>query len=420
MDGWYFNRCINDALLTALSGEKGPVHINIAVSEPLTQEMDMPSIRERFVTRIPSSSIPDEQSMKPLCDEFMSARKVLVLVAFSQPDEQLSQALLRLAELPQVVVLTESIANVRGKNLIPTIDRVYSVIDKAEWEDYAPDLLITLGGSLVSRMIKAFLRQHKPKLHWRISQGDHVVDTMQSLTCHIDSQAASFLEVLSRSVFPIESDYSMLWHRKEVIATRLHDDYIAHVGWCDLKAFSLILPAIPPGTALQLSNGTTVRYAQLFKCEQVLRSDCNRGVSGIEGSTSTAAGAACVGEEMTVLITGDMSFSYDVNGLSSTYLSPRFKIIVMCNGGGGIFRFIKPTSDLPELETCFEIHRDISVEKYADLFGLRYFELNDEKLAAEVLSLFFAEKDRPAILAVHTPNVYNAEVLRGYFRRSRQ
>lgn len=117
-------------------------------------------------------------------------------------------------------------------------------------------------------------------------------------------------------------------------------------------------------------------------------------MSGIDGSTSTAAGAACVGEGMTVLITGDMSFSYDVNGLSSTYLSPRFKIIVMCNGGGGIFRFIKPTSDLPELETCFEIHRDISVEKYADLFGLRYFELNDEKSAAEVLSLFFAEEDR--------------------------
>ena len=149
--------------------------------------MDMPSVRERFVTRIPSSNIPDEQSMKLLCDEFMSARKVLILVAFSQPDEQLSKVLLRLAELPQVVVLTESIANVRGKNLIPTIDRVYSVIDKAEWEDYVPDLLITLGGSLVSRMIKAFLRQHKPKLHWRISQGNHVVDTSIPLTPRLQS-----------------------------------------------------------------------------------------------------------------------------------------------------------------------------------------------------------------------------------------
>ena len=206
----------------------------------------------------------------------------------------------------------------------------------------------------------------------------------------------------------------MLWHRKEVIATRLHDDYIAHVEWCDLKAFSLILPAIPPGTALQLSNGTTVRYAQLFKCEQVLRSDCNRGVSGIDGSTSTAAGAACVGEGMTVLITGDMSFSYDVNGLSSTYLSPRFKIIVMCNGGGGIFRFIKPTSDLPELETCFEALYGVM------LLRLQKKELSEGTTKAIESSLFFAEEDRPAILAVHTPNVYNAEVLRGYFRRSRQ
>ena len=122
---------------------------------------------------------------------------------------------------------------------------------------------------------------------------------------------------------------------------------------------------------------------------------------------------------MTLFITGDMSFSYDANGLSSSYLSPRFKVIVMCNGGGGIFRFIKPTAGLPELERCFEVHRDIPVEKYADLFGLRYFEIHDEASAAEVLPRFFAESEQPAILAVHTPNVYNAEVLRGYFRRAR-
>lgn len=420
-DGWYFNRCVNDALLTALSGEKGPVHINISITEPLTGETDLPVRRERLVGRIPSSGIPDEDAMSLLSDEFMSARKVMILVAFSQPDERLSLALARLAELPQVVVLTESIGNVRGERFIPTIDRVYSVIDKSERPDYAPDLLITLGGSLVSRMIKAFLRQHQPREHWRISLGDHIVDTMQALTHHIESLPALFLDELSRRVSPVESDFSSLWHRKEDEATRLHDEYVARAGWCDLKAFSLILPAIPAGAALQLSNGTTVRYAQLFRCEQVVRSDCNRGVCGIDGSTSTAVGVACVGDdELTVFITGDMSFSYDVNGLSSGYLSPRFKVIVMCNGGGGIFRFIKPTAGLPELERCFEVHRDIPVQKYADLFGLRYFEIVDEVSATEVLSRFFAEREQPAILAVYTPNVYNAEVLRGYFRRARQ
>ena len=90
------------------------------------------------------------------------------------------------------------------------------------------------------------------------------------------------------------------------------------------------------------------------------------------------------------------------------------------NGGGGIFRFIKPTAGLPELEHCFEVHRDIPVQKYADLFDLRYFEIVDEASATEVLPRFFAERERPAILAVYTPNVYNAEVLRGYFRRARQ
>ena len=400
-DGWYFNRSVNDALLTALSGEKGPVHINLSITEPLTGETEVTPRPERVVMRMAPASLPDEESLALLSREFMSARKVLVV-------------------LPQVVVLTESIANVQGERFISTIDRVYSVIDKSEWPEFAPDLLITLGGSLVSRMIKAFLRQHKPRAHWRISQGDRVVDTMQALTRQIETAPAPFIEALVRRVSAVGSDYSDRWHDKERLATRLHDDYIARIGWCDLKAFSMILPAIPVGTALQLSNGTTVRYAQLFDCPQTSRNDCNRGVCGIDGSTSTAAGASCVDEAMTLFITGDMSFSYDANGLSSAYLSPRFKVIVMCNGGGGIFRFIKPTAGLPELERCFEVHRDIPVEKYADLFGLRYFEIDSETSAAEVLPRFFAENERPAILAVHTPHLYNAEVLRGYFRRARQ
>ncbi|OUN72814.1 2-succinyl-5-enolpyruvyl-6-hydroxy-3-cyclohexene-1-carboxylic-acid synthase [Barnesiella sp. An55] len=419
-DGWYFNRCVNDALLTALAGEAGPVHINLSITEPLTGETEAPSRPERVVMRVPSASVPDEAAMALLCDEFMSARKVLVVAAFMPPSEALNQALSRLAALPQVVVLTESLANVHDERFIPTIDRVYSVIDKSEWPDFAPDLLITLGGSLVSRMIKAFLRQHKPKAHWRISPGDRVVDTLQALTRHIEAAPAPFLDSLLRRVTPVDSSYSALWHDKQRVATRLHDDYMTRIGWCDLKAFSMILPAIPAGAALQLSNGTTVRYAQLFDTPQVSRNDCNRGVCGIDGSTSTAAGAACVGDGPTVFITGDMSFSYDANGLSSAYLSPRFKVIVMCNGGGGIFRFIKPTAGLPELERCFEVHRDIPVEKYADLFGLRYFAIDDEASAAEVLPRFFAESERPAILAVHTPHIYNAEVLRGYFRRARQ
>ncbi len=419
VDSWYLNRCVHEALLMATSGEQGPVHINISIHEPLSRESHFQFGNERMISRISSAGIPDEAAMRLLCGEFMSAHKVLVLVAFSQPDPILTEALNLLATLPQVVVLTESIANVRGEGFIPTIDRVYASIDSSRLGEFAPDLLITLGGSLVSRMVKSWLRQYRPRAHWRVSQSGHIVDTMQSLTRHIEASTSQFMRALSQRVAAVDSDYSQRWRIQETLATRWHNDYVARAGWSDLKAFSLILPAVPAGASLQLSNGTAIRYAQLFRCEQVARTHCNRGVSGIDGSTSTAAGAACVGEEMTVLITGDMSFSYDVNGLSSAYHTPRFKVIVLCNGGGGIFRFIQPTRELPELESCFEVHREIPVEKYADLFGFRYFELSDEESAPEVLACFFDERERPALLAVKTPNIYNGEVLRGYFERTK-
>ncbi len=415
VDNWYFNRCVNEAMLTALSGERGPVHINISVAEPLTREVEYSIGEERIISRIPSAALPDEESIRLLTEEFASARQVLILVAFAQPDPLLSKALARLAKLPQVVVLTESIANVQGEGIIPTIDRVYTTIDSEELRALTPDLLITLGGSLVSRMIKSWLRENRPQAHWRISQGSQVIDTLQSLTRHIEAEASYFLETFSQRVFSVESDYARRWHAWEEEATRRHNAYLAQVGWCDMKAFSMLLPAIPEGVSLQLSNGTTIRYAQLFPTQQVLRCHCNRGVSGIDGSTSTAVGASCVGEETTLLVTGDMSFIYDINGLASGYLSPRFKMIVICNGGGGIFRFIRPTRDLPELESCFEVHRELPMEKYADLFGLRYFEATDESTLVDALPRFFAEQDAPALLAIKTPRVYNAEVLKNYF-----
>ncbi len=415
VDSWYFNRCINEAMLTALSGERGPVHINISVAEPLTCESDYQAGGARVISCIPTASIPNDEAMQQLAKEFASARQVLVLVAFAQPDAELNKALTRLAQLPQVAILTESISNVQGEGIIPTIDRVYTTINREELRGLTPDLLITVGGSLVSRMIKTWLRHDKPQAHWRISQSRQVIDTLQSLTRHIEADASLFLDNLSQRVVAVESDYSARWHAWDVVATRRHNDYLARVGWCDLKAFSMLLPAIPQGTSLQLSNGTTIRYAQLFSTPQVIRCHCNRGVSGIDGSTSTAVGAACVGEEPTLLVTGDMSFAYDINGLASAYLLPRFKVVVMCNGGGGFFRFIRPTRELPELESCFEVHGDLPVEKYADLFGFCYFEATDEATLADVLPRFFVEDSAPALLAIKTPSEYNAEVLKSYF-----
>ncbi|MEG0701377.1 MAG: thiamine pyrophosphate-dependent enzyme, partial [Muribaculaceae bacterium] len=170
---------------------------------------------------------------------------------------------------------------------------------------------------------------------------------------------------------------------------------------------------------LQLSNGTTIRYAQLFKSDNIRQSNCNRGVAGIDGATSTALGASLAFDGVTLLITGDMSMSYDLSGLASQYNNPRFKLIVICNGGGGIFRFLKGPSTLPELEDYFEVSRDIPVKKYADAFGFDYYEANDETTLNAELKSFLSNRNRASILAVFTPAAINAEILRGYFHRNK-
>ena len=418
-DGWYFNRCVNDALLTALSGEKGPVHINLSITEPLTGETDCPPRPERLVTRIPAARVPDEESMSLLSDEFMSARKVLVVAAFMQPDEAAGSGPLATGPIASGGSPYRDFGQRAGRRFIPTIDRGLLGARQERVARICPRPAHYPGRFAGVAHDQGLLRQHKPRAHWRISQGDR--GSRYHAGAHPpdrDCSGSLYRSTLSVGFRQSGAIIRTRWHDKERLATRLHDDYhrphrvVRLEGLFDDSARHTV------GTALQLSNGTTVRYAQLFDCPQTSRNDCNRGVCGIDGSTSTAAGASCVDEAMTLFITGDMSFLLRCNGLSSSYLSPGCKVIVMCNGGAesSLYQTHGRSARTGNAASrCIAIF--LSRNTPISLACAIYSEI--ARSAAEVLPRFFAESEQPAILAVHTPNVYNAEVLRGYFRRAR-
>lgn len=416
---WYASRMVNEALLLAKEPCCAPVHINVPLRDPLCAVADVEPAQPKVVAATQAMSQVAKSDAERFAHAISRARKVMILATMSQPSAHLQEALSRLAQLPQVVVLTESIANLHDANFIPTIDRVLTAIDNSEKTDFAPELLITLGGAPVSRMVKEFLRTYTPNEHWRVGSDNRLIDTMQCLTHSIAASPASFMAQMAALCQQSASDYSALWHDREVVATALHNRVLDAAPWCDMRAFSVLLPAIPQGTVLHLSNGTSIRYAQLFDTPQVAASYCNRGVSGIDGSTSTALGASLVDDKQHLLITGDMSFGYDAGALATALATPRFKIVVINNGGGGIFRFIKGPSDLPELEECFEVQRRQPIEGYAAIHGFSYYCADNEEALQKALPMFFAESDRPAILSIETPAEINATVLRNYMRRAR-
>ncbi|MGA9238609.1 thiamine pyrophosphate-dependent enzyme, partial [Robiginitalea sp.] len=183
----------------------------------------------------------------------------------------------------------------------------------------------------------------------------------------------------------------------------------------DFKAFDQILDCIPPGMQVHLANSSTVRYSQLFPMGPGHAVYCNRGTSGIEGSSSTAVGASLASQEPTLLITGDLSFFYDINALWNNYVRTDFRIIVINNGGGGIFRILPGKKEGTDFETFFETVQDRSIAELCKAFGLDYVGAGTDQELAAALQKFYESSDSPKLLEVKTPRKLNDSVLLGYF-----
>lgn len=414
---WYADRIINDAMMEATSGRCAPVHINIQLDEPLSGSSEW-SRQSRGIELISPSADLSESDMSRLVEVSRGCR-ILVIAGFMRPDDKCRKALERLSEMPNIAVLTETISNMRSPRFISAIDRTLIAMEEAE--EYVPDLLITIGGAIVSRMVKTFLRQNKPRYQWYVGVSDVTVDCMQSLTTRIQTDAGSFLMQFADAYCKMkeEGDFANRWQALAEKGLARHNLYVQNAPWSDMKAHSVIFKVLNEQVKpmrLQLSNGTTIRYAQLFGDLVSADNFCNRGVSGIDGSTSTALGASLAFDGLTVLITGDMSFGYDLSGLASRYNTKNFKIIVINNSGGGIFRFVKSTATLPELEEYLECQRELPVKKYSEAFGFCYYEAENEKELNAQLSEFLSV-EQPAILSVKTDSVISGETLKNYFKK---
>ncbi len=419
---WYTNRVVNDALLCAVSGRKAPVHINVQLDNPLDGMACPDDTRwtSRDITRLSALQRLSTDDMKRLLGRCGSSAKIMVIAGFMEPDSELLDALKRLAVRDNVVVMTETVANLPSDMFIGCIDATLSVMDDVHKHDMRPDIVITVGGAIVSRFIKQYLRTTDIKEHWHVGLTDDTVDCFRNLTVSINMAPGCFFKDLAEALPEVDAsqcDFRREWHDVAAEGEKVHERYISSVPWCDLSAMRYVFNNLPDGYNIQLSNGTAVRYAQLFPSTAAARCDCNRGVSGIDGSTSTAVGASTIYDGTTLLITGDMSAQYDIGALAAPCITPRFKMIVLCNGGGGIFRFIKSTSQLDELDEYFVVDRPFPIAKLADAYGFRYFEAHDEHTLAASFSNFIAEKEHPSILALYTSSQLSAEILREYFQQ---
>ncbi len=404
---------INIAINTAIE-LNGPAHINVPFEEPLYQTVSDYSIRSQHVPARKSNEVTIE-NMLDFQKIWNSSPKKIILVGVLSPNSLENSILTKLASADNVLVFTETTSNLHNDSFFESIDQMIAPLSNKNLKLLQPDLLITIGGMVVSKKIKQFLRTYRPQHHWHIHP-KKAYDTYFCLTQHIKMKPQSFFNDFFKLVEIEKSDYKKYWGQIKKERVKKHDSYINTIDFSDLKAFKILFETLPQHLVLQLSNSATVRYAQLFKHDPTREIYCNRGTSGIEGSTSTAVGHAVVSNKQVVLITGDLSFLYDINGLWNAYIPSSLRIIIINNQGGGIFRILQGEKDTDNFEKYIETVHQIKIKSAADLYGFEHKKVANENELRNQLKTFFKKSSKPKMLEIITPRVLNDQILLNYFK----
>lgn len=431
---WAIERTLNEAInLTQLS-PAGPVHINVPLREPFYPTADEPFQYEpgRVIDVLPAQPALPPSVWHGLLESWDASDRTLIAVGQLPHDPALLAVLRTFSEELGVPVVGEITGNVPGNDIFITrTDTFLAGLTEQTGNALRPDLLVTMGNSLLTRNLKTFFRQYPARQHWHVQPtADRIVDSFQSLTTLIPAEPLAFLEKLfadldyQRFLQGDDEDetagFLTHWQAADQHAAKLVAQAVSasvpDPPLTDWSAVALVLGQLPDGSVLQLANSMPVRYANLCGLDerQQISVWANRGVSGIDGCLSTAVGAALMTDRIVTLLIGDVAFFYDRNALWSAPIPSNLRIVLLNNDGGHIFRIIDGPSRQPELETYFETPHGYTARRTAEDAGLIYHACDSLDSLRSLLPDFMHPGETAKLLELTTDKLANQAQFAAY------
>ncbi len=409
-DKWHCNRLVNEAILEMTHHGRGPVHINVPISEPIYRFTAKSLPEVRVITRYQGLNVYD-RDYKSLIERLNQYHKRMVVVG--------QMNLIYLFEKKYVkplykhfAWLTEHLSNQTIPGIpIKNFDTAIYAMNAERQETMTPELLITYGGHIVSKQLKKYLRTHPPREHWHIAADGKIADLYGCLTTVIEMDPFEFLEKIAFLLDGKPNNYPMMWENfcKTIPEPEL--------PYSEISAIGRLIKALPAPCALHLANSSTVRYAQLFALHPQVEVGCNRGVNGIEGSLSSAIGYATASDRLNFIVIGDLSFFYDMNALWNQNYGANVRILLLNNEGGEIFH------TLPGMDKNSRSREFITAEHYttakgwAEERGFLYTRADNAEELAEAMTAFTTPDTlmQPLLLEVFTDKETDTKLLREYY-----
>ncbi len=417
---WHFERNLSEVLQACNDSVKGPVHLNIPFSEPLYETTEEIEKINQWIEQGEVETVLSKKSRTRLKELWSKSEKRLIIVGQHQKDEELQALLEKLALDGSVAVLVEHTSNMYSPYFVSNIDRTLNIFKEDEINAFHPDCIVTIGGAIISKKIKVFLRQSKAPVI-RFGLDFPFMDTYRNLCFSASITATEGLKVLSEATgeAPHKSRFGFAWKKIDQYGSDEQKTICSKQPWSDLRAMEFVMDVIPDYCNLHISNSSLIRYALLFDPIKTVNYWCNRGTSGIDGSSSTAVGSAIVSpNESHLLVTGDLSFFYDSNAWWSKHLPENLRIIVINNGGGDIFNIIPGPKSTKQWKKIFVAEQELSAEDLSKAYGMEYFNAASLEDLDAHLDAFFGNSmnGKPKLLEINTMNQNNSEILEAYFK----
>lgn len=390
---------------------RGPVHLNLSWRDPLgpvptpedvtaTDPLAIEGRSEERPLTVPiSAREPGDELIAALAGALGGASRAAI-VAGRLPDRSLSASIAELAAAAGLPILAEPTSQLRfGPHDRSGVVTTYDLIARSRPSALRPDLVLRFGDMPTSKPLRAWLADSgveqiviDPPGRWN--------EPTRLAGAYVRGDAAAIAIRLAAVVGGAGNGFRADWIAADAAAGTAVDEVLAAGPELNEPLIQRVLgAAYGEGERVLLASSMPIRDAEAFLgCSSVaVTFHANRGANGIDGLIATSAGLACTGDGVWAVL-GDLALAHDLGGLALAASSPGpIRIVVVDNGGGGIFDFLPQASQVePErFERLFTTPSGIDVERAAALFGLDY-----ERVGSEEELLALAQRER--VLA-HVP-----------------
>ncbi|MDR7240637.1 2-succinyl-5-enolpyruvyl-6-hydroxy-3-cyclohexene-1-carboxylic-acid synthase [Neobacillus drentensis] len=384
------------AVAIATSAPSGPVHLNFPFREPLIPKLD----EELFqLNERPNGYIKVQNGNLTLSDEHFQeiANRLTktnkgVIICGNMGDPEFPKAVTQLAEQLNFPIIADPLSQLRSgqhnlENIIETYDTFLRVDDAKSF--LKPDVILRFGAMPISKALTIFLKENGSAEQYVIDGGGGWRDPSALSTNMIFCNESLFCEkLLSYTVPNSSSEFLMKWKKINGLTkenmTALRDITEISEG----KLFYQLAEMVPEGATLFVGNSMPIRDLDSFflNNNKEIKVMANRGANGIDGTVSTALGAALYSKSF-YLVLGDLTFFHDLNGLIAAKLyNLDINILLVNNNGGGIFSFLPQSEHSKNFELLFGTPLDLEFEHAVKMFKGEFTKIEDwDHLESEMM-----------------------------------